>query len=351
MQLNQLGWSDRIAHSFSTYAENGYQVGRVAVVYRDQYHLYTEQGDRTAIMTGKFRHQAQTFSDFPVVGDWVVMQSDTEPTLIHGVLPRTSQFTRQAAGSRTEAQVIAANLDSVFLMTGLDHDFNLRRIERYLVMTWESGANPVIVLNKADLCEDVEDKIRAVEEIAIAVPIIALSALTQDNLDALQPFLQVGKTIALLGSSGVGKSTLTNQLMGKAVQATQAVRADDSRGRHTTTHREMLCLPSGALLIDTPGMRELQLWDAEDSLKETFEDLEILARDCRFRDCQHQSEPGCAVQEAIADGVLSIKRLESYRKLQKEQVYLRQRQDPQAQHNTKKRWKAITKSLRKNPKA
>ncbi|MEM9487159.1 MAG: ribosome small subunit-dependent GTPase A [Cyanobacteria bacterium P01_F01_bin.116] len=347
MELASLGWSDTFAHSFAAYADQGYCVGRVAVVYRSQYRLFTEQGELTATLTGKFRHQTQAPEEFPTVGDWVVMQtpSDVNQAIIEAVLPRKSQFSRQAAGNPTAAQVVAANIDTLFLVSGLDHDFNLRRIERYLVMAWESGANPVILLNKADLCEDLEHKQMAVEEIAFGVPIITLSALEKTNLEALAAYLEPRQTIALLGSSGVGKSTLTNQLMGSDVQTTQTVRTDDSRGRHTTTSRTMLRLPSGALLIDTPGMRELQLWLAEDSLDETFTDIETLAQHCRFRNCQHQSEPGCAVQAALATGELLEKRLSSYQKLQKEQTYLDRRQDQQANHNTKTRWKTITKTM------
>lgn len=352
MTTTSLGWSDAIACSFEPYANQGYRVGRVAVAYRDQYHLYTEQGDCTAVLTGKFRHQAQASEDFPAVGDWVVVRAQTEAdqVLIEAVLPRQSQFSRQASGSRTEAQVIAANIDTLFLVSGLDQDFNLRRIERYLVMAWNSGASPVIVLNKADLCEELAAKCRAVEEVAIAVPIVSLSALTQDNLDVLMPYLQPGKTVALLGSSGVGKSTLTNKLMGYDVQATQSVRADDSRGRHTTTHREMLRLPSGALLIDTPGMRELQIWGAEDGAGETFADIATLASQCQFRDCSHQSEPGCAIQAALETGTLSEKRFNSYQKLEREAAYQHRRQNQQAKSNAKARWKQITKDVRKRRK-
>lgn len=344
MELTSLGWSDTFAHSFAPYAAQGYGVGRVAVVHRSQYQLYTEQGDMTATLTGRFRHQTQDPADFPAIGDWVVIQTqpETNQTLIEAVLPRKSQFSRQAAGTRTTAQVVAANVDTLFLVSGLDQDFNLRRIERYLVMAWESGAEPVIVLNKADLCEDLDSKRTAVETVAFGVPIILLSALEQTNLDALAIYLKPGQTVTLLGSSGVGKSTLVNQLMGADIQTTQTVRADDSHGRHTTTARTMLRLPTGTLLIDTPGMRELQLWLADDSLDETFTDIETLAQQCRFRDCQHQSEPGCAIQAALTTGELSAKRLGNYQKLQKEQAHQRQKY----RVNSKARWKAITKTIR-----
>lgn len=355
MQLIDLGWGPFQAHSFAGHADKyaaERQVGRVMLAYRERYQLLTTQGETSGTLAGKLRHQTTDGSELPTVGDWVVFQSvdDGQQVTILGVLPRQSQFRRKAPGGRTEAQVIAANITTVFLVCGLDGDFNLRRIERYLVMAWESGATPVILLNKADLCDDLEMTLLEVGAIAPGVPIISLSALHQDNLDALTPYLQPGQTVALLGSSGVGKSTLTNQLMGHAVQATQTVRADDSRGRHTTTHREMLMLPSGALLIDTPGLRELQLWSTDESLSHTFEDVESLAADCRFRDCQHQQEPGCAVRAAIEMGQLDPKRLVSYQKLQREQAYLHRRQDQQAQANTKARWKKRTKLIRQRHK-
>jgi ribosome biogenesis GTPase len=348
MNLSQLGWSDRFAQSFARYAEAGYTVGRVAIVHQDSYYLYSEVGELTATLSGKFRHQVRSPEDFPIVGDWVAIRirEAEQRAIIHQVLPRHSTFSRKVAGGKTDAQPIAANIDTVFLVSALDHDFSLRRIERYLLLAWESGVNPVIVLNKADLCEDLERDVAEVESIALGVPIIPLSATQQTGLDDLKPYLQPRKTIALLGSSGVGKSTLTNQLLGKARQAVQSVRQADSKGRHTTTHRELLPLPTGGLLIDTPGMREIQVWAGEESLQGTFADIESLAQDCRFRNCQHDREPGCAVQVAIEQGMLDPSRFFSYQKLNRELAYLARKQDERSQLEEKAKWKKIHKTLR-----
>lgn len=356
MNLTELGLSDRLAQDFAPLAEAGWELGRVALEHRAAYRLYTRHGELMAEVTGQFRHQALELTDFPAVGDWVAYQSldDHSHGLIHRVLPRRSQFVRKVAGAQTQGQIVAANVDTVFLMMGLDHDFNLRRLERYLVLAGGSQAQPVIVLNKADSCPDLTGKQVAVAAIAqtqlqslqTPVPIHPISALTGQGLTDLQPYLVPGQTVALIGSSGVGKSTLTNFLLGAPVQITQSVRAQDQRGRHTTTHRHLLPLPTGAWLIDTPGMRELQIWSSDDDLEHAFADLETLAHRCRFRDCQHQSEPGCAVQAAIASGDLDPKRLQSYQKLQREQHYLASRQDPQAHHNSKRRWKQINKAMK-----
>ena len=346
MNLDLLGWSDDLALSFAPFAAQSLQVGRVARQHKQLYTLYTEEGEFAAEISGKFRYQVQSTEDLPCVGDWVVISATGQTATIQHLLPRHTLFSRKVAGATTDVQLIAANLDSVFLVCGLDDDFNLRRIERYLVMIWESGARPILVLNKVDIGEQIEQRLLDLETIAVGIPIIQISALHDQGLDALNPWLQPGQTVALVGSSGVGKSTLTNQLMGERVQAVQAVRADDSRGRHTTTSRQLICLPSGAILIDTPGLRELQLWTTQTGVSTAFNEIEALAEHCRFRDCQHQQEPGCAVQAALANGQLEIQRLQSYQKLRKEEAYLHRKQDQKAQINTKARWKQITKSIR-----
>lgn len=350
LNLHQLGWNPFFSQPFEPFRAEGYAVGRVALEHKNTFLLYTELGTLSAEVSGKFRYQATEPQDFPAVGDWVVIRprASESTATIHHVLPRQSKFSRQVAGTKIEEQLVATNINTVFLISGLDGDFNLRRIERYLLLVWESGANPVILLNKADLCEDVAARRAAVEAIAPGVPIFALSASQNQGLSQLSPYLTVGQTVALVGSSGVGKSTLTNQLLGSDRQSTQAVRQDDSRGRHTTTHRELMVLPTGGLLIDTPGMREIQVWAQEEGLQETFSDIEILAQNCRFRDCQHQHEPGCAVQQAIESGDLAPQRLASYQKLQRELAHLARKQDQQAQLNTKARWKQVTKSLRRH---
>lgn len=350
MNLELLGWTDFFSKNFESYQQEGYTVGRVALEHKSTYILYTEQGELQAEVTGKLRYQASGREDFPAVGDWVVIRVTEADkwAIIHAVLPRKTKFARKTVGKKTEEQIIATNIDTVFLVSGLDGDFNLRRIERYLILVWESGANPVILLNKADLCDDVEQRQAEVEAIALGVPIIILSAAKNEGIEALHPYLSQGQTVALLGSSGVGKSTITNQLMGKVVQPIQPVRQDDSRGRHTTNHRELMVLPSGGLLIDTPGMREIQLWTGGEGLQETFVDIEMLAKQCRFHDCQHEQEPGCAVRQAIEDGTLDKQRFLNHQKLQKELNYLVRKQDYKAYRAEKERWKTITKSFRKN---
>ena len=314
--------------------------------------------DRPAIVSGRFRFEALAPSDYPAVGDWVTLANDPaatrtdEPAIITAVLPRRSAFVRSAAdasrrsaGHLADEQVLAANVDVAFLVAGLDHDFNLRRLERYLAVAWSSGVRPVVVLNKADVAIDLDQRLLEVESIAPAVPIVVLSALTGDHVADLSPFLQPGHTAVVLGSSGVGKSTLLNTLLGEQRQATAAVRDDDSRGRHTTTHRELFALPGGALLIDTPGIRSLEVAGADVGVDVAFDDIADLASTCRFSDCRHEGEPGCAVRAAVDDGRLSNDRLASHRKLERELAHAERKGDARARAAETKKWKSIHKAV------
>jgi ribosome biogenesis GTPase len=341
--LRAFGWNEFFATNFASFAAEGYSAGRVAVQHRTQYELYTEHGELSAETTGRMQHDARRKRDLPVVGDWVVIRIRPEEgkATIYDILPRKSRFSRKAAGTRTEEQIVAANIDTVFLVTGLDGNFNLRRLERYLVVAWESGADPVVVLNKADLCDDIEQKVRGVEAVALGVPIVVMSAIEDRGLEQVLAHVKRGTTGALLGSSGVGKSTIINHLLGRELLKTQEVRATDDRGRQTTTRRELIVLPSGGLLMDTPGMRELQLWGGDEGISDAFEDIAELARQCPFRDCQHGPEPGCAVQQALEDGTLDPNRFASYQKLQKEIAYLHRREDKTAEQVEEERWKKI----------
>ncbi|AKJ06043.1 Putative GTPase [Archangium gephyra] len=273
--------------------------------------------------SGRLLHQAPGAEALPTIGDWVALlrPSGEGEALLHALLPRRSVLMRREAGSEREGQLLAANLDVVFLVAGLDGNYNPRRIERALTVAWNSGAEPVVVLSKADLHEDVAGRIREVQALSPGVSVLALSAQQGTGLEALRERLPAGKTGVLLGSSGVGKSTLVNRLLEEARLATQPVRPDDDMGRHTTTHRELFVLPHGGLLIDGPGMRELGLWGEEEGLEQTFADLLALAADCRFSDCTHRHEPGCAVRAAVDTGALARERLKSFEKLQREQAY------------------------------
>jgi ribosome biogenesis GTPase len=334
------------AEAFAPYADHCIPA-RIALEHQHIYRVYTEEGETLARVRGRLRHQAERREAFPAVGDWVALTPGAagEEAAIEALLPRTSRFSRKVAGELTEEQVVAANIDTVFLVSGLDQDFNLRRIERYLTTAWDGGARPVILLNKADLAADVAAIVAEVDAIACGAPVHAVSSRDRIGLDALPRYLGVGQTCAFLGSSGVGKSTLINALLGVERQRTREVRESDSRGRHTTTSRELLVLPRGGLLVDTPGMREMQLWDG--NLADAFADIETLGEHCHFRDCRHEEEPRCAVRAAVAEGRLDADRLDSFRKLQRELALQVRRQDQLAQIVEKRKLRVMHKSLRR----
>lgn len=348
-RLAQYGWNEHFAAAFAEHAAEGRVPARVVLEHTHIYRVATGDGELLARVSGRLRHRAESRPDFPAVGDWVVIEPVPDSDArIHAVLPRTSRFSRRAAGDTTEEQIVAANIDTVFLVGGLDGDFNPRRIERYLVVAWESGATPVVVLNKADLVEDPDRHVADVESVAPGVRVHAVSAKVPETIEILRQYVTSGRTAALLGSSGVGKSTLANRLVGYDLLRTQDVRITDSRGRHTSTSRQMIVLEGGGILIDTPGMRELQLWDSGDALGDAFTDVDALAEGCRFRDCQHRREPGCAVRAAVTVGELAPERLESYHKLEAERAQQARQLDARALLEEKRRGKVMSKALNKH---
>jgi ribosome biogenesis GTPase len=348
--LEDYGWSQHFAEAFAPFAAEGFEAGRVLLQHNRIYALYTAAGELEAETTGRLRYLARGADDLPAVGDWVVIRSTAEEgkAKIHEVLPRRSKFSRKTAGRETEEQIVAANVDTVFLVTGLDNDYNPRRVERYLIMAWESGAEPVVVLNKADLVEDAEAKREEIESVAPGVPVLLLSAKRGEGVEQLHPYIGRGRTVALMGSSGVGKSTIVNRLLGSEVQRTQEVRLSDAKGRHTTTHRELFLLPSGGLVLDTPGMRELQLLVSEKGLRETFEEIEEIAAHCRFGDCRHEGEPDCAVREALESGALDASRYENYRKMQAEMRHAATLVDQRKAQEEKARVKRVHRAFNKS---
>jgi ribosome biogenesis GTPase len=321
MRLTGLGWDEKWQRTFAPWATAAdVQPARVAIEFNHIYRLYADGGELEASTTGRLRHRALSRAEMPAVGDWVAMRrrpSESRGTIV-AVLPRRSRFSRQAAGTTGDEQIVAANVDVVFIVMALDGDYNLRRLERYLLLARDSGAAPVVLLTKPDLSSDVPDQVANVAAVAPEISIHVLSPKFNQGLAQVASYLTSGSTAALLGSSGVGKSTIINRLAGGELQKTREVREADYRGRHTTTHRELVVLPDGGLIIDTPGMRELQLWDVGEAVRETFEDVAALGAACHFTDCRHRGEPRCAVKAAVIEGTLAAERLESYLKLQDE---------------------------------
>ena len=345
--LNKLGWNSFFQQAF----EQAHAVGTIpARIVRGNYrgfHVCSQHGDLEVKLSGKLLRGGREGIHRPAVGDRVLVEPDfsQQKGVIQAILPRISKFSRKVAGQRAEEQVIATNIDTVFIVSSLEggRSLSLRRIERYLTLAWNSGAVPVIVLNKTDLCPDISSAVEEVEAVSPGVSIYAVSGKDNTGLESLKKYILEGCTVAFLGSSGAGKSTLINALLGYNRQMTGAVKTSDHTGRHTTTRRELILLPEGGIVIDTPGMRELQMWGDDSGLESCFQDIEVLSRQCRFRDCNHDTEKGCAVTEALRTGELDLARFESYRKLQGEINHVSSMNMYGARQHEKMKWKKISK--------
>ena len=347
MRLEDLGWNDFFEAEWNAEERWQEQAARVISQHRELWEVAGAFGESAAEASGKLRLAGEGGADWPAVGDWIAVSGEGGGgMLIREVLARRTQILRKTAGRGVAAQVLAANVDTLFVVMGLDGDYNVRRLERYLAQGWETGARVVVVLNKVDLCEEAQIRANEIRRTALGIDVVCVSAANGEGVGDLDPHLGPGQTVALLGSSGVGKSTLLNRLLDAERQETAPVRESDSRGRHTTTTRQMFFLRNGAMVIDTPGLRELQLWDAEEGLQQAFGEVEALAQSCRFRNCTHTGEPGCAVATALDQGQLDAARLESYRKLLREQVFLERKVNQGAQQKAKTRIKTINRAAR-----
>ena len=347
MELKEIGWSDFFADKAKEFHEKNLRPARVSAVDRGVSFVVDEQGEWPSVIPGRFRRQAATPADYPVTGDWVLVSElpQEEKVVVERVLPRRTELSRTAAGRITEKQVLAANVDTVFVAASLADELNLRRIERYLTIVWDGGSKPVLLLTKTDLCEDLAGALREVERIGAGTPVVALSSVSGEGMEQVEKWLKPGETCALIGPSGVGKSTLINALYQENILDVLPVREKDQKGRHTTTRRELILLPNGALIIDTPGLRELQLWDGQAGLADSFSEIEDLATRCRFTNCRHDKEPGCAVRAAILEGKLDSGRFESFLKLRLESAQFEARRDVRAQAEQRRKTKILTKNL------
>ena len=350
MTLEDLGWTAARAEEFAR-ATNGKPdlfPGRIAVEYNQILRVYVEGGEWEAVVSGRMKHKASRRAELPAVGDWVVVRrrGDESRAAVVEVLPRAGSFSRKVAGAVTDEQVVAANIDVAFIVTSLDADFSPRRLERYLLLAREGGVEPVVLLTKPDMCDDVPGRIAEAVSVAGGGPVLVVNPRSGEGMAGVIAYVTRRRTYVLLGSSGVGKSTVVNHLVGRDVRRTQEVRADDAKGRHTTTHRELVEVPAGGWLIDTPGMRELQLWEVSDGFRQAFDDIEALAAGCHFSDCRHLDEPRCAVKNAVESGELTADRLVSYQALQQELRHLETQQSERLRLEDRRRGKVITKALR-----
>jgi ribosome biogenesis GTPase / thiamine phosphate phosphatase len=348
LHLASLGWNPFFEQHFSDLQQPALRPARVVEQLNHFLRVRSEDAEYLAEISGRVRHQAEDRDDLPAVGDWVAITPRPEEgrARIEHILPRRTKLARKVAGREQSEQVIATNLDTVFVVSSLNRDLNLRRIERYLALVWESGVQPVVLLNKSDLCANADALAADVATSAPGVPIHLLSAMAGRGLETIRTYLTPGKTAAFIGSSGVGKSTIINALAGTTSLRVQPAREDDDRGRHTTTSRQMFFLSDGGIVIDTPGMRELQLWDSNEGVTQTFDDIIALAHGCKFRDCSHRGEPGCEVETAIQNGTLARERLDNHHKLQAELRFQERKLDARLASETKSKWKKIHKAMR-----
>jgi ribosome biogenesis GTPase / thiamine phosphate phosphatase len=349
LNLEDFGWNSYFQNHYAKHQDENLIPARVSFQGRGIYRLFSEEGELWAEIAGALRHESVGSESLPICGDWVLVDNPVggDRTVVRTLLPRRTSFSRKQAGTAIGQQIIAANIDTVGLVSGLDSDFNPRRIERYLAIAWESGARPVIILNKADICFDVPARIAEVISLAPGVAVLAVSAMDGRGMEDLLRYAGRGQTLALLGSSGVGKSSIVNQLLGRAAQEVRETASDTGRGLHTTAARHLFQLPSGGLIMDTPGMRELQIWSVDSALDETFEDIKTLAEGCRFRDCSHETEPDCRVRSAVVHGELDAGRLANYFKLCKEARYIELKRAHSASWVEKEQWKKVARTARK----